>query len=243
VHGQQTSDETGEGMHGIGRHSLFNASSLPPGSDPSHGLEGPSSHSGCQWYSAINILHDDRPSLCRAPRLFGRGRSIVVVCLGRLPFPSCGPVNDTLYPITPATATHTIVSCCEQLVAFTPMSHALPQTTASSSSHFQQIFNSALKSYEKRTKNDLRAHPLAAQLQACDSPNAILAVLHTQVEGLNQSRNTDDRWTKWLHPTVNVLFAFSATLGEGVGLVCLRIWTDLRHAPLYEFDRSFHRRK
>jgi len=111
------------------------------------------------------------------------------------------------------------------------MSLAHPQNTASSSSQFQQIFNSALKAYEKRTKKDLLLHPLAAQLQACDSPDAILAVLQKQVNELNQSRNADDRWTKWLDPTVNVLFAFSATLGEGVGLVCLRIWTDLRRAP------------
>jgi len=112
------------------------------------------------------------------------------------------------------------------------MSPAHPQTTTSSSSgsNFQQIFNNALKAYEKRTKNDLLAHPLAAQLQACHSPDAILAVLQKQVERLNQSRNTDHRWTKWLDPTVNVLFSLSATLGEGVGLVRLRIWTDLRHA-------------
>jgi hypothetical protein len=29
--------------------------------------------------------------------------------------------------------------------------------------------------------------------------------------------------TKWLNPTVNVLFTLSASLGEGVGLVSL--WT------------------
>jgi len=99
------------------------------------------------------------------------------------------------------------------------MSHAHPQTTTSPSSgpNFQQIFNNALKAYEKRTKNDLLAHPLAAQLQACYSPDAILSVLQRQVEELNHSRNTDERWTKWLDPTVNVLFALSATLGEGVG--------------------------
>ncbi|KAI9433551.1 hypothetical protein H4582DRAFT_987135, partial [Lactarius indigo] len=33
------------------------------------------------------------------------------------------------------------------------------------------------------------------------------------------SRRDDERLTKWLNPTVNVLYAFSATLGEGVGLV------------------------
>jgi hypothetical protein len=99
------------------------------------------------------------------------------------------------------------------------MSHTPPTTT--SSSNFQLIFNNALKAYEKRTKKDLVAHPLAAQLQACDSPSAILGVLQQQVEDLNQSRSTDERWTKWLDPTVNVLFTLSATLGEGVSLVCL----------------------
>ena len=94
------------------------------------------------------------------------------------------------------------------------------QLTASSS-NFQLIINNALKAYEKRTKNDLLAHPLAPQLQACDSPGAILAVLQQQVQGIDQSRS-DDRWTKWLDPTVNVLFTLSSTLGTGVGLVCLR---------------------
>jgi hypothetical protein len=85
------------------------------------------------------------------------------------------------------------------------------------------IINNALKAYEKRTKQDLLAHPLASQLQACDSPAAILAVLQQQVQGLDQSRNSDDRLTKWLDPTINVLYTLSATLGEGVGLVSLRI--------------------
>ena len=123
------------------------------------------------------------------------------------------------------------------------MSRANPQTIASPSSHFQQIFNNAMKAYEKRTKNDLLLHPLAAQLQACDSPDAILAVLRKHVEEINQSRDTDDKWTKWLDPTVNVLFAFSATLGDGVGLVCVMILTDLRHARSCVFGRSSHRRK
>jgi len=104
--------------------------------------------------------------------------------------------------------------------AHTFMSHTY--SSSSSSSNFQLIFNNALRVYQKRTKNDLLAHPLAAQLQACQSPSAILVILQQQVQHLNQSRKSDDRWTKWLDPTVNVLYAFSATLGEGVGLVCLR---------------------
>jgi hypothetical protein len=93
--------------------------------------------------------------------------------------------------------------------------------TTVSSPNFQLIFYNALKAYEKRTKNDLAAHPLVTQLQACNSPNDIFTVLEQQVEGLSQFRTTDQRWTKWLYPTVDVLFALDATFGEGVGLVCL----------------------
>jgi len=79
-----------------------------------------------------------------------------------------------------------------------------------------------LKTYEKRTKKDLLAHPLAARLEACDSPGAILSILQQQVQELERSiGSSDDKWTKWLDPTVNVLYALSATLGEGVGLVRL----------------------
>jgi hypothetical protein len=103
------------------------------------------------------------------------------------------------------------------------MSNSYPiiTTTTTSSSNFQLIFNNALKVYEKRTKNDLVAHPLAAELQDCNCPSQILAVLHRQVKGLDQSIN-DDRWTKWLDPTVNVLCMLSDTLGKGVSLVSLK---------------------
>ena len=93
---------------------------------------------------------------------------------------------------------------------------------ASSSSNFQLILNNALDEYKKRTKNDLLAHPLFSELQFCNSSSAILAALQRQLQGLEQSRRSDDRWTRWLDPTVNVLFTLSATLGEGVGLVCVR---------------------
>jgi hypothetical protein len=100
------------------------------------------------------------------------------------------------------------------------MSHSHPSTA--SSSNFQLILNNALKAYKKRTKKDLLAHPLATQLESCNSPSAILALLQQQVLGADRSRSSDDRWTKWLDPTVNVLFALTATLGEVVGPVCLR---------------------
>jgi hypothetical protein len=101
------------------------------------------------------------------------------------------------------------------------MSHA--HTTPASSSNFQLIFNNALKEYERHTKNDLLAHPLAVQLQACDSPSTILDVIRQQVQRLHQSKSDYERLTKWLDPTVKVLYTFSGTLQEGIGMVGL--WT------------------
>jgi hypothetical protein len=74
-------------------------------------------------------------------------------------------------------------------------------------------------------------HPLAAQLQACDSPSAVIAVLHQQAQELDQSTVSDNKLTKWLDPTINVLYAFSAALGEGVGLVRLTTSTCRRTDP------------
>ena len=68
----------------------------------------------------------------------------------------------------------------------TVMSQANP--TATSSSNFQPIFNNALKEYQRRTKKDLLTHPLAAQLQACDSPSSILVLLRQQVQELDRSQ-------------------------------------------------------
>jgi hypothetical protein len=96
-------------------------------------------------------------------------------------------------------------------------------TTTPPSSNFQSIFNAALKTYEKQTKRDLLSHPLASQLQTCDSLSSILAVLQGQVDDVDQARKRDERLTRWLGPTVNVLLAFSDTLGEGVSLVSLKV--------------------
>lgn len=83
------------------------------------------------------------------------------------------------------------------------------------------MITNALDTYRKRTKKDLLTHPLATQLEACDSPAAILTLLRKQIHELDQSHSSAERWSKWLDPTVNVLFTFSATIGAGAGLVCL----------------------
>ena len=121
-----------------------------------------------------------------------------------------------------------------------PSTNIMPQipSASASSSNFETIFTAALDMYKKRTKRDISSLRLAAQLQSCDSPGAILAVLRARVQKFDQSQSTDERWIRWVDPTVNVLHAFSTILGNGVGLVIARPPTsqdlssnlfDLRH--------------
>ncbi|KAI9453276.1 hypothetical protein BJY52DRAFT_1225714 [Lactarius psammicola] len=91
--------------------------------------------------------------------------------------------------------------------------------TSSSSSNFRVIFVAALRGYEKKTKTDLHTHPLATQLQSCESSSDILAVLLDKVNEFDESQSRNERLSSWLGPTINVLYAFSAMLGEGIGLI------------------------
>jgi hypothetical protein len=104
------------------------------------------------------------------------------------------------------------------------------------------MFNAAFKSYERKTKEDLTEHSLLPSLQSCDSPEAILTVLREQIPAaFNQSQNGDDRLTKWVSPTVNVLYAFSATVGQGVGLVRIEIFCRGEFSALTYTFRHSHR--
>ncbi|KAH9015523.1 hypothetical protein EDB84DRAFT_1443404 [Lactarius hengduanensis] len=89
----------------------------------------------------------------------------------------------------------------------------------SSTSNFQSILDKALIEYKKKTGKDLITHSLADQIKNCDSPEAILTVLQGKANELKPSQSSDDRLTKWLTPTVNILTAFSSTLGDGVSTV------------------------
>jgi hypothetical protein len=100
-----------------------------------------------------------------------------------------------------------------------PASSYKAPTAIASSSNFKVIFEKALKAYKTKTKQNLITHPLATQFQACNSPADILAILQDQVHQFEQSRSGDERLRRWLSPTINVLYAFSATLGQGIGLV------------------------
>jgi hypothetical protein len=72
-------------------------------------------------------------------------------------------------------------------------------------SNFEALFQTALEKYSKRTGQGLVDHPLAAVLDRCDSPNAILAIFEEQARAFDEFRNGDPKLIKWLRPLVSCL--------------------------------------
>jgi hypothetical protein len=88
--------------------------------------------------------------------------------------------------------------------------------------NYQAIFDSALEVYIKKTGKDLTSHPLLGSFETCDSPDAVLDILHAQLLGHGQPQSSGDKLLAGLNPIINVLNAFSATIGGGAGLVSLQ---------------------
>ncbi|KAF8471650.1 hypothetical protein DFH94DRAFT_684801 [Russula ochroleuca] len=92
------------------------------------------------------------------------------------------------------------------------MSQTSPETD--SRSNYQAIFDSALEVYKKKTGKDLTSHPLLRSFEACHSPDAVLAVLRAQILGHGNPQSIGENLLlTWLSPTINVLNAFSVTIG------------------------------
>jgi hypothetical protein len=97
------------------------------------------------------------------------------------------------------------------------------------SSRFQGLFESALQDYESQTGMTLAKHPIAEQLQSCDSVDSVLAVLEQQARAFTEFRRSDGRVMKSLRSTVSVLHALSSTtiLGEIISAVRHSVLTVL----------------
>jgi hypothetical protein len=88
-----------------------------------------------------------------------------------------------------------------------------------SNDNFTAIFQLALIGYETLTGKPLRTHPLATVFESCDTPQAVSTVLRTQAHAFSKFRNNNEKLMRWLDPIVHILFTFSTTLGDGVGVV------------------------
>jgi hypothetical protein len=157
-------------------------------------------------------------------------------------------------------------SCSESLIQSFPIhlrprlvhlplfsTSGLPMSTANqtagpsrSDDNFTAIFQAALSEYETVTGKQLRTHPFATQLGACDSPQAVSSVLRTQAQAFSKFREGDGRlMDAWIRPST-FFFTFSATLGEGIGLVsiCIRsmsLYSNIRVLAIFSRENYIHR--
>ncbi|KAH9069582.1 hypothetical protein EDB83DRAFT_2582777 [Lactarius deliciosus] len=104
---------------------------------------------------------------------------------------------------------------------------------------YRTHLGAALKSCKKKTKNDLKEdHDLFKQLETCDSPAAILALF--LASQFDPSRTAgDDRLKTWFVPAINVLYAFSGTLSEGVALVNIHSSVGEHSLKSFTFARYY----
>ena len=110
-----------------------------------------------------------------------------------------------------------------RLSHYSPNDSTMSQIPPSAASRFnyQAIFDGALEAYKKETGKDLTLDLLLRSIENCNSSDAVLAILRAQILEPGQSQSSHNRLTTWLDPTVNVLSAFSATIGGLVGVVSL----------------------
>jgi hypothetical protein len=94
-------------------------------------------------------------------------------------------------------------------------------TDHSASTRFRDLFDDALRAYENETGVTLANHPLAVKLQACDSVEAITALLQDQAKDFKKS----EKITKSIETIVSILtpLSFAASLPDAVGLVCRKV--------------------
>ena len=104
-----------------------------------------------------------------------------------------------------------------------------------SSSSFRPLFDSAIQDYQKRTKTRLLDHPLAKELEECDSVDSITVVLQRKARDVNQYRGDDGRIMKSVKCTVQVLCTLSTStaIGEGIGLVRPDVFVGIFFPDVY----------
>jgi hypothetical protein len=81
------------------------------------------------------------------------------------------------------------------------------------------IIDAALADYTKLTGIDLSKSPFTERLELSNSPQAILELLQERENTFREYRDRNRRLIGCISPAVEVLYAFSGTLGEAVGLV------------------------
>ena len=77
----------------------------------------------------------------------------------------------------------------------------------------------AFDNYAKQVGTDLTMNPLADSLKSCDSPDAVLDLLHEKAQAFKDYRDEDRELISWLKPVVEVVHGLSGVLGQAISFV------------------------
>ena len=99
---------------------------------------------------------------------------------------------------------------------------ALMSFITTSSSNFEFILDAALDSYTKQTGIDLTKHSSADKLQNIHSPEDVIQLLLERETAFKDYRDKYHKLIDSLRPFVQVVHAFSGSVGEAAGLVSSR---------------------
>jgi hypothetical protein len=91
-------------------------------------------------------------------------------------------------------------------------------------STFRILFDAALQDYKDKTGNTLTDHPIAKQLETCESVSSITSILQEQAQNFREFREKDGKLMQALNFSVDVLCAPSigSALNEAIGLAVRR---------------------
>ena len=108
-----------------------------------------------------------------------------------------------------------------QLLFAIQSSSTYNMATHSESFVFESIFQCALQEYEIQTGINLIRHPLAIQLEHCNSVESITDVIEQQAQAFREFRGGNNKIITLLKHAVQVLHKLSApaSLSEHIGLV------------------------
>ena len=145
------------------------------------------------------------------------------------PMPACSDTWSEIPRRLTLSRSLSIARQCASPLVFSPRTTSLSlalffffiSDMSQPSSSFQDLFNAALQEYENQTGCKLVEHPLAKQLESCDSVQSITAILQQQAQIFRNFRGDDGKLMKLLKSSVDVLYtlSISTVLGEGIGLV------------------------
>lgn len=114
-----------------------------------------------------------------------------------------------------------------QLCHFIDYISSIPDMSRSPSASFLLFFNAALKDYQNQTGMSLVDHPLAKQLEECNSMDSISSLIQEKAQRIRDFRGENGKIMESLKRAVHVVYTFSAStvLGEGIGLVRYKPFT------------------